>query len=252
MANPGRKPVVETDAFHDAVDAAVEAKLAAFKIELLSGIGTAAPAEPSSAQPASAADLLGDVLSKLSMNLQSLNQQGQRNKPLTPEEVLKRELAVKRMVDLLAASREPGAERPAYKLIAPTSLNERWIPPYRQLPDKRTVNNEVTWTGVPNDAMVPINPAAEAIFAAWRESTGGPASLVPTADVRPFYVTAAGLTVKGDPPKRRHVASEPDFRDDLGFANGDPNAPEVAVLGTIAPKAKQNNVGGVQIAPGDQ
>ncbi len=57
-------------------------------------------------------------------------------------------------------------------------------------------------------------------------------------------MTAAGLVVRGEPPKRQHVAADVSFPDDLGFSDADPNAPEVAVLGTVAKKAITNSVSG--------
>lgn len=241
----GRKPVVETPEFQEAVAKAVDEKLEAFKRDLFEGLDTTDAAVEAAPKSGDASDLMSDILSKLTMNLAAVNQQGERKKPLTPEEVLRRERAHNQMVDLIIASRQEGGQRPAYKLTSKVYLNERFIEPFK-IVDRKAVNNEITWTGVPNDAMAPINAMAEQIFAAWRESTGGPTKLVPTADNRPFYTTAAGLTVKGDPPKRQHVAADPNFQDDLGFINGDPNAPEVAVLGTIAPKARNNAVTGVQ------
>lgn len=234
-----RKKVVDTPEFQEAVANAVAAKLDEFKAGLL-----AAASQPQQGGGA-ITDVLSEVLSKLSVNLQAVNQQGQYNKPRSPEEILRCEAAANRMVDLLAAAREPGAEKPAYKLISKVYLNERFIEPFK-IVDKKAVNQEITWTGVPNDAMQPINEAARAVFNAWRESTGGATVLVPTADQRPLHVTAAGLTVRGEPPKRQHMAADAAFADDLGFANNDPNAPEVAVLGTVAQKARQNSVAGVQ------
>lgn len=242
-SNAGRKPVVETEAFQTAVDAAVDAKLEAFKADLLKAADKPAGVV---AGGGGISDVLSEVLSKLTVNLQAINQQGQHAKPLSPEEVVRREAALNRMVGLIISSRElPKEEKPAYKLIAKTCLNERLLEPFKMV-DKKAVNNEITWTGVPNDAMLPINGAGEAIFSAWRESTGGPTQLVPTADQRPLFVTAAGLTVRGEPPKRQHVAAPENFADDLSFSNSDPNAPEIAVLGTVAKKARSNSLAGVQ------
>lgn len=241
----GRKPVVETEAFQEAVASAVAAQLDAFKKDLL-----AAAATPGTvSEGAKAVDILDAVLTKLTVNLQATNQQGQFNKPLTPEEVVRREKAANQMIDLIMASRDPSVaqdEKPTYRLTSKVYLNERLIEPMRQDPNVKgkAIANEIMWTGIPNDAMVPLNDRAKAIFGAWRESTGGPTQLVPTADKRPLFMTAAGLVVRGEPPKRQHVAAEVSFQDDLGFSNADPNAPEVAVLGTVAQKAITNSVSG--------
>jgi hypothetical protein len=246
-----RTRVIETDEFHEAVAAkAAEVAEAVIARRLQELVAASVPAGAVSA-PASggAVDVLGEILSKLSSNLQAVATQGQRNKPLSPEEIIRRELAEQRMLRLIKEAHEANdpERKPSYKLIAKICFNERLVEPYKVV-DKRAVNNEITWTGAPNDAMQPINDAARAIFAAWRESTGGPLELVPTADRRPLYVTPAGLTVRGDPPKRQYVAADPNFKDDLGFDNGDPNAPEIAVLGTVAAKARQNSVTGVGLA----
>lgn len=240
-----RTKVIDTEEFKEAVAAAVEAGVTAKMQELVSASSAPAAASAPPTAPNSV-DTLGNILSTLSMNLQAVATQGERRRPLSPEEVARRELAEQRMRRLIKEAHEANDpdRKPAYKLIAKIAFNERLIEPYKMV-DKKAVNNEITWTGVPNDAMVPMNPAAKSIFAAWRETTGGPTELVPTADPRPLYMTPAGLTVRGDPPKRQAIAAEPNFDADLGFSNNDPNAPEIAVLGTVAAKARQNSLTGV-------
>lgn len=238
----GRPKVIETEEFQQAVSEEVAAQLAKLKADML---GAAAPAT-GAAMPADGAAflaLMGETFQKLNLNLQSVGGQGQFNKPLSPDEVLRRESALKKMEGLLLGCRDEGAEKPEYKLIGKIYFNERFIEPYK-IVDKKAVNNIITWTGIPNDAMVPLNDIAKEVFAAWRETTGGPTKLVPTADQRPLYVTAAGLTVRGEPPKRQHVAGQGEFKEELAFSNSDPAAPEVAVLGTVAAKARQNSVAG--------
>lgn len=236
----GRKKVVETPEFQEAVNAAVDARVDAAVAAALEKFQANLPAAT-----AGGADLLEQVLSKLSMNMAAIGQQGQRQRPLSPEEVATREAAQERLGVLMEACHEEGAPKPEYKLIAKTYLNERFLEPMR-LVDKVAVAVEIIYTGVPNDAMVPLNKTAEAIFAAWRATTGGQSILVPTADTRPLWVTAKGLVVKGDPPKRQHVASDQNFRDELSFpGSNSPTNPEVAVLGTVARKARTNAVQGV-------
>ncbi len=247
-----RPKVIETPEFQEAVAAAAEKAAADAVAKVLAALPAAATASaPVPGSTGETADLLGKVLSTLSSNLQAVAQQGQRQRPLSAEEVVRREAADLRMRGLIRSAHEandPGS-KPIYKLTSKIYFNERFIEPYR-LVDKKAVNNEITWTGVPNDAMQPVNDVAQAIFAAWRESTGGPVQLVPTADTRPLYMTPQGLTVRGDPPKRQvAVAGEHQFENDLGFTgNNDPNAPEIAVLGTVAAKARQNSVTGVGLA----
>lgn len=252
-----RIKVVETEEFADAVTAKATEIAERLIAEKLQGLVAAAhTSAPIGAVPApggaSTADTLGAILSSLGMNMAAIANQGQRNKPLAPEEVHRRDAAEKRMGELILAAQKLPKDsnlRPTYRVSSKTCLNERFIEPFKVV-DKKAVYNEILWTGAPNDAMQPLNDAAKEIFAAWRESTGGPTTLVPTADNRPLFVTAQGLTVRGDPPKRQvAVAAEHQFADDLGFSNNDPNAPEVAVLGTVAAKARQNSVTGVNMAP---
>lgn len=240
MASAGRKKVIDTPEFQDAVNARVEEALAKFKDEMLASVTPGVVAPVSGA----AVDQLEQVLSKLSMNMAAVGQQGQRQRPLSPEEIASREAAQNRMVDLIMASRVQGAQRPKYKLIAKTYLNERFLEPFR-MDGKVAVPVQIKYTGVPNDAMVPLNKAATGIFNAWRGTTGGATVLVPTADTRPYWVTSGGLVVKGDPPKRQHVAAEAHFEADLAFPENSSLQGEVAVLGTVARKARTNAVQGV-------
>lgn len=232
-----RKKVIDTPEFKDAVAAAVTAALG----DKLSSLGTG---DAASGNPA---DALGQILEKLSVNLQALNNQGQRNKPLAPAEIQKRDAAQERLVDLLATSRGlPQAEWPKYQLTAKVYISERLIEPFYKRDSKGpAIRTEIAYTGVPNDAMVPIDDDAKAIFNAWRETTGGQTILVPTADNRPLHVTAAGLVVRGDPPKRSTMAPAATESEDVLVSN-DHTQPEVAVIGTIAKKARTNALTGQQ------
>jgi len=238
----GRQRVVETEEFEKAVDARAAAVVAeqmeAFKRDILAKVSV--PASPENQVMA----MLAVAIEKLGININNSSKQGQYNKPISIEESQRREDAHNRMVDLIMHSRTlPVLERPEYRIVTPVYLNERRIQPYRMLPDKRQVNNEVRWTGVPNRSMVPVNDMARQIYDAWDISTGGRPEAIPTADQRPYYMTSAGLTVKGDPPKRQFAAGEAEFADDLTLDNSHPEAPDVAVLGTVAKRARQNLAG---------
>lgn len=242
-----RPKVIETPEFKDAVAEAVAAALAKQNEGFEQKLAALLPGNASVGDGVPVSDALTAILEKLSLNLQAVNNQGQRNKPLSPGEIQKREQAQERLVDLLAASRgKPQAEWPRYRLIAKTYISERLIEPFYKRDSKGpAIPTEIAYTGVPNDAMVPLSDDAKAIFNTWRETTGGQTVLIPTADNRPVYVTAAGLVVKGDPPKRQMVAAEATSDDGLAVAN-DPTQPEVAVLGTVAKKARTNAIQGAQ------
>lgn len=236
----GRPKVTDSDDFKAAVDRAVEDRVKAIETRLFEQLAAA------NAGGGNASGVLGEIMDRLSVNLQAVAQQGERTKPLSAEELRKREEAHSKMEALIAASRLPGAEKPEYKVISKIYFQERFIEPFRQDPvTKAMVHNVVGWTGAPNDALMPLNDVAKAIFQAWLGYTGGKSALVPTADTRPLYMTAAGLTVRGEPPKRRTMGAEQEMAgDDLSLRN-DVNAPTIAVLGTVAPRATQNTLAGV-------
>ena len=187
------------------------------------------------------------LFSGLASAIAEMSMQGRPGpKPISPAEKAKRDAAHERCVRLVLKARRENAE-PEYRLISKVYFNERLIEPYRRLPDKRVVPQEIVWTGLPNESMVPVNDIAREIFSAYKESIGS-VELIPTLDNRPVWVTQSGLTVKGDPPKRAFVAAPQAFDDRLGVRhdNNNPTEAYVRVLGTIAPPAKQNVDGGWQ------
>ncbi len=181
------------------------------------------------------------LFSGLAAAIAEMSMQGRPGpKPVSPAEAAKRKAAHELCVRLVLNARRDNSE-PEYRLIGKVYFNERMIEPYRRLADKRVVPQEIVWTGLPNEAMVPVNDVAREIYTAYKESIGS-VELIPTLDNRPVWVTQAGLTVRGDPPKRAFVAADHEFDDRLGVKhdNNDPNADYVRILGTIAPPAKQN------------
>lgn len=240
----GRPPVVETPEFAEAVANAVAKQMAALEAKLASR----AP------DPATAAVDIDAILTRLADKLGEGFAMNSGRKPLSAEEKGRRDAAHRRMVVALekAAKLQEEDENhpglPSYAVMSKIAFLERFIEPF-QRPDPKgaPVRTIITWTGVPNHALEPQNELATEIFGAWNESVGGPPALLPTQDNRPVFVTARGLVVRGDPPKRREVGPLPGQQDSrsLGFRNGDPAAPDVAVLGTIAPRAKMNTVNGI-------
>ena len=250
MAEAARKDdisrMTETPEFKAAV-AEAAAKAAADAIAQLTKAGSLG------------AGALGDdataLFSKMALAIAEISDQGSNRKRVAPEILAQRERARAHCVELVMDAQEhvktarakgdKATETkylPEYRLVAKVALNERLIEPFRRLPDKTVAANEIVWTGIPNEAMRPINEVAKKIFAAFKESIGSMERLA-TADNRPLVVTAAGLVVKGDPPKRREGFSEsvPSFKDELEVPdNNDPNAPFVRVLGTVADPARQN------------
>ncbi len=184
-------------------------------------------------------DVATELFSKMALSIAEISDQGTQRKRVAPEILAAREAARKRAQARITLARENG-EKPEYRVISKIYFNERFIEPFRLGDDKKPVHNEIVWTGMPNEALVPINDVAKEIFEEYRASIGSTSRLA-TTDNRSVWVTASGLVVKGDAPARRFVASPEPFSDDLAVKMpNDPTAPEVRVLGTVAAPARQN------------
>jgi hypothetical protein len=247
--NRAPKPVSETprmsevkviDTESPEFKAAVEKQFA----ELLSKHGAGVPAS---------GDDNRDFMRGLALAIAEISDQGTSRKRVDPKILAARSEARERLIVLIVATKDAGI-RPEYRLVAPVYFNEQLVQPYRvDAQTKELVPTEICWNGCPNDAMIPLCDHAKAIFAEYRASVGQLEGTAGTFDKSPAWVTAGGLMVKGAGPlsgKRQVAMAEhqepmtvpnlPVFDDDLGFRNDDPRAKEVAVLGTVAPRAVQN------------
>jgi hypothetical protein len=192
------------------------------------------------------------LLSQLAVGIAELSYQGSgRPRPLAPDIIARREAAMKRCEQLVTAAQERG-DKPEYRVINKIYFNERLIEPYRRDGGRngKVVAQEIIWTGMPNEALWPINKVAEEIFGAYREGVGGSPRLKPMSgpnggqvapDNRRFSMTPGGLVVKGEVNPHQVIAVDKPFENELGIHdNNDPNAPEVHILGTVAPPARKN------------
>lgn len=174
---------------------AVSAQVAAAMEGLLSKMGDARTVAGTAPQ--------GDdrsLMRELALSLAELTNQGSGKVKVSPEVLQKREAAREKMVGLIIEAR---AEKkvPTYHLVNKIFMNNRIIEPYWVHPSTKAVENtELDFWGIPNDAMVPVNDTAKAIFAAYRDSLGtvhgvtGVANGLPNADA--FGVTAGGLVIR--------------------------------------------------------
>lgn len=213
----------------------------------------------------------GDALSMARMIASSIAEmadQGTNRKTVAPEILEARRAAQKNMERLLMAARElPTKDRPKYRLITKGYFKDRLVDPYHR--DKRTkqiVPTDVYFMGSPSMGMRPLNKTAKAIYKAFLGSISNGESEVPF-DVKPIWVTDSGVIIAGTPPQSAgvhgnvmdEVMSLDDLiddvpapvgdgsgeDDDLTFATPDQNDPrmaEIAVLGTIAPRAKRASI----------
>lgn len=239
---PEFKAAVEFAA-KQAADAAVAAAIAAMK----------------EANPTSAAQ--EDLFRQMALNIAEMTHQGnKRDKPLDPRIIALRAQAQERLDALLAATREKvhaareveykdesskqSALRrimPKYTCISKVVLDDRVINPFkRNAATKAAESVEFYWLGEPNHAMRPLNEIARKIFAEFRESRGE-RSKIEKASVKPLWMTDSGLIIEGaNAPQRRDVPIPSDL--DLPEIK-DPEAPYVAVLGTIHEPAQNNYQG---------
>jgi hypothetical protein len=263
MSEPQTKPdaapsFVDTPEFKSAVGAAVTDALAQITAKM-------AQNAPAAVSGSSGSELM-DLFQQMALSIAEVSDQGTNRKRVAPEVLLRRENAKNAMGDLLMAARDlPKAERPRYRLVAKVYFGERLVDPFQRLPDKRVVPTEVYWLNAPNDAMRPVNKSAKAIYEQYLIWVGGNAATVGGHQV-PAWVSPKGVVIAAPPPAtaQQHgltIEAEPlemddgtpvpmgggravPEDDDFGIINqNDPRAPEVSILGTIAPKAKQTALG---------
>jgi hypothetical protein len=184
--------------------------------------------------------------SQMALTIAEISDQGTNRKRVSPEILARRAAAAERCEKLILAARDKGL-KPEYRVVSKIYFNERLIEPYRRGPDKSVVPQEIIWTGMPNEALRPLNACAEEIYQAYRESVGSTEKLrsikgshggIVAPDNRPYSITPNGLVVKGEISPKAVINAPLDY-ENVGD-NNDPNAAEVHVLGTVAAPAKRN------------
>lgn len=233
-------PLNETPEFK----AAVADYIAAMKNEILGELNkTLASASPKQESGSM------EMARAIALSMAEVADQGTNRKRVAPEILEARSVAEKKMGALILAARKlPRDQQPRYRVMNKIQLKERVIEPYQRLADKRIVPNEITWTGVPNAAMRPMNATATEIFDQFKGWLGGAVDLA-TAE-RPLWVTDGGLILAGAPTASAsahgltmvpevHAADENDPDDLSVMSQDDPRIPEVHILGTIHPPAKR-------------
>ena len=244
MAEEAKKTIVETPEFKAAVAAEVKAAVS----EVLLSMRHDAATLPENA-------IFTRLFEQMGLTIAQIADQGTNRKRVAPEVLAARAAAQEKMGKLIEASRIlPKEERPLYRLVAKVYLKEQIIDPMTQTGDKRMVPTRIVWTGAPNEAMRPINDSAKAIYQEFVKSIGG------TAEMRaapPAWMTNSGLVIVGAGPTTAGahgmaigpIPLDEDIVPDTGngasgdenelavLDQNDPRAPEIHVLGTIAPPA---------------
>ncbi len=198
---------------------------------------------PSGVTPASMDSMA--LLQGLALAIAEVSDQGTSRKRVAPEVLNARAKARVRMEEMVKEAKALPAdstEIPIYELTGKIYFDEHFVDPYFRDTDHVVKRRRIQWDGVPNEAMLPVNDRAHAIHQAFLDSIGTVVKTAPTATV-----TAKGLTIMGPSVRGKMVAT---VGADLGMAESGSRfrtlgetkpgqVTEVAVLGTVAPRARQ-------------
>lgn len=255
-------PVTETPEFKAALSVAVDSAMQKIVGQLATARAKSGTTDSDPADP----DM--KWMRQLAMAMAEISDQGTSRKRVAPEVLAKRAEARDHMATLIVEARAKKL-KPDYRLVAQVQLNDpktgpRLLQPFRIDKDKRAVPVEIYWSGVPNEAMRPLNDTAKAIYRAFMESIGGNTDMIKDgnfpADMRAVSVTQGGLVVKGEMSGQRRtvsnlgdpvddeitkIAGEIEHEESLIEEKplNDPTREFVPVLGTVHPPARQNYAG---------
>ena len=192
-----------------------------------------------------------DVLRGLALAIAEMSHQGdKRDRPVDPKVLAERRAGQERMDALIREAQtlpKGDPRRPKWKCRSKVILADHIIDPWKRDPaTKKAVPVEFRWCLEPNDAMVPLNDMAEAIYAEFRASRGnkyGKDGYAKNEVRRDTWMSDSGLVIEGAPPVRREIRFEDKTADalDIDADPFDPNATHVRVLGTAHPPARQYN-----------
>jgi hypothetical protein len=183
------------------------------------------------------------------MEISQLTDQGSGRKRVPPDVLRAREVSRDLMVKLIAQARAAG-RKATYRVKAKTLLCDRVVEPF-WIDNLHTAQPTIIdWDGIPNDAMVPENKTATAIFEAYKGWIGSTERVVPEDALA---ITPGGLVVHGGAASissgRRQVkqeeapqAGQPATEGGLNVHHK--NEPgryvEKRILGSIADPARQS------------
>lgn len=197
-----------------------------------------------------------DLLSGLAKAIAEVGNQGTGKVVVDPAILAKRDVARRRMFELIEAARARGAS-PKYGLTKPVHLADQIILPfYVDNVTHRSIQRFIHWSGVPNEGMEPAegDAVAQEIHAAFCESIDRPISAPARPGVAGVGVAQRGgrmLNMPGDyrPADLQLVEDDPLVQREipanslevLGGVNGGvpPKTVDVHILGRIVEPAKE-------------
>ncbi len=239
---PAAVDLTATPEFKAAVNEAVQQALAQFKTSLMGDAGDAKKPEGE--------DNFA-FARQLAMAIGEVADQGTNRKRVAPEILAQRAEAHERCVALLMKARAEG-KKPEYRLTSKVNLNEQLIEPFMRGSDGKPKPTVIRYSGMPNDAMVPLNDVAKAIYREYSLSIGSVEAERKAADR--MWMTPEGVVIVGNGPARRALPGfndttgigpqvEDEFPEELGIIdNADPRSATHRVLGTVAAPAVRNEL----------
>lgn len=234
----------QTPEFKAAVQAAAREAVAAAQTELLLAMKSA----PDSAEK---------LMETLALRIAEIGDQGTSRKRVAPEILAQRARAHAEAIDYIHEIRAKDL-KPEYALLSAIYAGDRIIPAFMTDSARNPVRTRITFTGMPSEAMRPVNKVAKKLYDLYLASIASTEHL-PGQRKAPAYMTAGGQVVHVHvSPARRDFRELPTIDadreagtipDDMRVVTqDDPTAPEIHVLGTLAPAAKQNTYGVTQRA----
>lgn len=180
--------------------------------------------------------------STLALMIANLSSQGTGKAPYVAPEVMEGwDAARARMTALIMKARTDGVGDegavPRYRVTKKQYLNETQIEPQWFNPQSKAMQDTlIFWDEVPNDGMAPVNDAAAAIFAEFRNSIGE--TVTQRKDPSTPWVRTDKRLFRGMSPEQRDAAHGTRPADPRIAGSGAPTSGKhVNLLGTIAAPA---------------
>jgi hypothetical protein len=143
------------------------------------------------------------------------------------------------MIKLLIAAHAEGRVA-LYELRAPVYLNEQFIEAqYQDQFTKAMVAQQIEWPRVPSEAMIPVNETAKEIYAAFKESIGGPSADQPQTL---GFVLDGKVVLKARATEAPPVGNAGTYDPRVQQRQAHPVPKSINVLGTIAAPAVEHTL----------
>jgi hypothetical protein len=175
------KDFAKTAEFREAVKLAVD--------EAIKNTIGALPANSEKSSPE-----LQKLFETMALSIAAISDQGTEKVRVPPDVLVKRQAARELLFDLVDKLQE-SREVALYTLTNKVYLDEVLVEPIWIDSQKKQRATEIGWSGIPNEAMIPVNDKAKEIFAAFTDSIGATAEVV---QFKPLRVTSGGLVIHGD------------------------------------------------------